>query len=219
VADCAEAFSAFAARVRLVDSSYLAGLLRAGPVVFEGAQGVLLDEWHGFHPYTTWSTTTFAQAETLLDGVPAQRLGVVRTYMTRHGPGPFVTEDPALALPESHNGHGDWQGAFRVGHFDAVALRYALEVTGPVDGLAVTHLDACSGASLKICESYEGISRLSAGPPDLLRQEQLTARLLTAKPVLSEAPADWVTGIEKALGYPVVLTSSGPRSQDKTSYF
>ncbi len=219
VSDCAEAFSAFAARVRLVDSSYLAGLLRAGPVVFEGAQGVLLDEWHGFHPYTTWSTTTFAQAETLLDGVPAQRLGVVRTYMTRHGPGPFVTEDPMLSLPEVHNGHGDWQGAFRVGHFDAVALRYALEVTGPVDGLAVTHLDACSRASLKICESYEGISRLSAGPADLLRQEQLTASLLTAKPVLSEAPADWVSGIEKALGHPVVLTSSGPRSEDKTSFF
>jgi adenylosuccinate synthase len=51
--------------------------------VFEGAQGVLLDEWHGFHPYTTWSTTTFANAETLLAEADAAgtgtRLGVLRT--------------------------------------------------------------------------------------------------------------------------------------------
>src|SRR5690242_19781782 len=60
VEDCVTAFRAFAERVSIVDSTYLNRLLRAGTVVFEGAQGVLLDEWHGFHPYTTWSTTTFA---------------------------------------------------------------------------------------------------------------------------------------------------------------
>ena len=117
VDDCLAACTAFADRVTLVDETHLPGLLRRGPVVFEGAQGVLLDEWHGFHPYTTWSTTTFDSAETLLAeaGRPhtALRLGVVRTYTTRHGPGPLVTEDPALAaaLPEPHNGHGRWQGA------------------------------------------------------------------------------------------------------------
>ena len=50
----------------LAGDGYLRRLLRTGPVVFEGAQGVLLDEWRGFHPYTTWSTTTFDNAETLL---------------------------------------------------------------------------------------------------------------------------------------------------------
>ena len=64
--DLCEAYRAFAAAVAVVDSGYLAGVLRRGRVVFEGAQGVLLDEWRGFHPYTTWSTTTFANAETLL---------------------------------------------------------------------------------------------------------------------------------------------------------
>lgn len=100
--------------------------------MFEGAQGVLLDEWHGFHPYTTWSTTTFGNAETLLAeaAMTATRLGVVRCYLTRHGPGPLVTEDPTLELPDPHNGRNEWQGAFRVGHFDAVALRYAIEVAG-----------------------------------------------------------------------------------------
>ncbi|HSA50393.1 MAG TPA: adenylosuccinate synthetase, partial [Yinghuangia sp.] len=82
VDDCASVFAAFGAAVRIVDGTFLRTLLRAGPVVFEGAQGVLLDEWHGFHPYTTWSTTTFAGADALLAdaGAPgAVRVGVVRT--------------------------------------------------------------------------------------------------------------------------------------------
>ena len=80
VSDVCAACQAFAGRVRLVDGTYLTRLLHAGPAVFEGAQGVLLDEWHGFHPYTTWSTTTFGNAETLLAeaGLAATRLGVVR---------------------------------------------------------------------------------------------------------------------------------------------
>src|SRR5262249_38662415 len=100
-ADLIGAYQAFAARVRLVGSEHLVRLLHAGPVVFEGAQGVLLDEWHGFHPYTTWSTTTFANALELLAeaGMTAIRLGVSRCFMTRHGPGPLVTEDPTLELP------------------------------------------------------------------------------------------------------------------------
>ena len=54
----------------------------------------------------------------------------MRTYTTRHGPGPFVTEDPALdrRAARAAQRHGRWQGAFRVGHFDAVAQRYAVEV-------------------------------------------------------------------------------------------
>jgi adenylosuccinate synthase len=54
-------------------------------------------EWRGFHPYTTWSTTLLAEAGSAR---AALRLGVVRCYPTRHGPGPFVTEDPTLELPE-----------------------------------------------------------------------------------------------------------------------
>ncbi|MER7156611.1 adenylosuccinate synthetase, partial [Streptomyces lydicus] len=81
---CLDAFAAFAAHVRLVDGAHLTRLARTGRLVLEGAQGVLLDEWHGFHPYTTWSTTTFDGAERLLAeaGRPrsALRLGVVRTY-------------------------------------------------------------------------------------------------------------------------------------------
>ncbi|WP_250286034.1 adenylosuccinate synthetase [Frankia sp. CiP1_Cm_nod2] len=150
VDDCVAAFRAFADAVELVDDGYVGRLLRGGPVVFEGAQGVLLDEWHGFHPYTTWSTTTPANADKLLADAgmagEALRLGVVRAYTTRHGAGPLVTEDAELtaALPDVHNGTGPWQGAFRVGHFDAVAHRYAVDVIGGVDAIALTHLDSAA---------------------------------------------------------------------------
>jgi adenylosuccinate synthase len=224
VADVCEAYRAFAERVALVDGGYLSRLLRAGPVVFEGAQGVLLDEWRGFHPYTTWSTTTFANAETLLaeagSGQAAVRLGVIRCYMTRHGAGPFVTEDPTLELPEPHNRSGTWQGAFRTGHFDAVALRYAVEVSGGVDAVALTHLDVAEHHPLRVCRSYQTgdrqHSRIIPGPArDLRYQERLTAMLLAARPVYEHPAGDWPGIVEEILGTPVALRSYGPTPADK----
>jgi adenylosuccinate synthase len=232
-----DAYRAFADRVPLVDGGYLRRLLRAGPALFEGAQGVLLDEWRGFHPYTTWSTTTFANAETLLAeaGETAVRLGVVRSYLTRHGPGPFVTEDPTLELPEPHNGTGTWQGAFRAGHPDAVALRYAAEAAGGLDGVALTHLDVAARHRLRLCRAYladgQLVSRIEPGPEhDLSWQERLTDRLLRARPVYEDvvssgpaggAPAgteptrDWPGIFEDILGAPVVLRSYGPTAAAK----
>ena len=224
VADVCAAYRAFAERVPLVDAGYLGRLLRTGPVVFEGAQGVLLDEWRGFHPYTTWSTTTFANAETLLaeagSAQTALRLGVVRCYMTRHGPGPFVTEDPTLELPEPHNQHGAWQGVFRTGHFDAVALRYAVEVSGGVDAVALTHLDVAGRNPLRVCRSYrtggQRQTRIIPGPEhDLRYQERLTAMLLAAQPEYEYPGPDWPGLVEDALGAPVALTSHGPADVDK----
>ena len=227
VVACVEAFHAFAASVRLVDDAYLPRLLHQGRVVFEGAQGVLLDEWHGFHPYTTWSTTTFANAEVLLAEAgltgSATRLGVLRTYATRHGPGPFVTEDPALtaSLPDRHNTQGRWQGAFRVGHFDAVAIRYALEVCGGADALALTHLDVALALSgLRICSGYEiggrRVERLPVGTPGSLdRQERLTRRLLTARPLYDQVAGGWIETIGDVLDIPVVLGSYGPTAAGK----
>ncbi len=208
VEDCVAVFGAFARWVRTRED------LPPGPVVFEGAQGVLLDERYGFHPYTTWSTTTFANAEGLLRGTGRswRRLGVLRAYATRHGPGPFVTEDPDLDRPEPHNRNGRWQGAFRVGHLDLVAARYALEVCGGADELAVTHLDAPSPL---VCRAYDiGTRLLPAG--DLVGQERLTERLLTARPVYDEVRGDPAELIEGALGVPLTLRSYGPTADDKT---
>jgi adenylosuccinate synthase len=229
-AGVAGVYRTVAGRVTVTGDGYLRRLLRQGPVVFEGAQGVLLDEWHGFHPYTTWSTTTFANAETLLreSGNEAEvtRLGVTRTYQTRHGPGPFPTEDPTLVVPEAHNADGRWQGPFRTGHLDAVALGYAAEVTGGVDAVALTHLDtAARHPQLGICRAYElggaVVGRIEPGPPrDLPYQESLTARLLKARAVSDRArpktAGDWADAVGGILRAPVVIRSHGPAVTDKT---
>jgi adenylosuccinate synthase len=213
--DVIDAFAAFGEAVSIMDSAHLDRLLAAGPCVFEGAQGVLLDEWRGWHPYTTWSTTTFDNALALAD---VFRLGVVRTHTTRHGAGPLVTEAD-LGLREAHNGAGAWQGAFRFGDFDAVAHRYAVEVAGGVDALAVTHLDAPARG---ICTSYDldGVrwDRIVPGPwQDLGYQAALTALLSRARPGELHRPDDWAAEIGELLGAPVLLESFGPRTGDKRS--
>jgi adenylosuccinate synthase len=227
----ADAYRAWARRVTITGDGYLARLLREpGSVVFEGAQGVLLDEWRGFHPYTTWSTTTFENAEALLReagaGGEALRLGVTRAYMTRHGPGPFVTEDPTLELPEPHNHAGQWQGPVRAGHLDAVALRYAVEACGGVDAVALTHLDTARehAGELRICRAYQvagrGLTdRLVLGPHrDLCYQERMTGMLLAARPLYGTAPSsdrDWCDAVAEITGAPVALRSYGPADTAK----
>ncbi|WP_127504276.1 adenylosuccinate synthetase [Actinoplanes solisilvae] len=231
--DVVDAFTAFGRTVSIVGSSHASLLLREGPCVFEGAQGVLLDEWRGWHPHTTWSTTTFDNVAELCGSF--RRLGVVRTYTTRHGAGPFVTEDPALDLPEGHNATGQWQGAFRVGHFDAVAHRYAVEVAGGVDGLAVTHLDVPDRCpELRMCTTYRSapqpgcersaadlrpdppVVRIVPGPArDLERQAALTAWLNRAQPGHLVRPGDWASAIGTVLEAPVLVESYGPSAADK----
>ena len=116
----------------------------AETMVFEGAQGVMLDEKHGTAPHNTWTNTTFENADTLLDEVGCKdrmRIGCLRSYYTRHGAGPFPTEDNTLDLPEPHNGNDGFQGKFRVGRFDYQLAAKALEIVKGVDMLSVSHLD------------------------------------------------------------------------------
>jgi adenylosuccinate synthase len=136
----------------------------------------------------------------------------------------MVTEDAALtaALVDPHNSTGEWQGAFRVGHFDAVAHRYAIEVCGGVDGLALTHLDAAARTpEIRLCTAYHidgtEVDRLEPGRfRDLDHQEALTARLCNARPRLEPVPpTDWIAAVEGAVGAPVVLASHGPTVADK----
>lgn len=120
----------------------------SGTILFEGAQGVMLDQTHGTAPHNTWTDTTFNNAETLLNewGVPAHdrwRIGCLRSYYTRHGAGPFPTEEPGLKpfLPEPHNWDQEFAGNFRVGRFDFDLARKALKIVGRLDCLAISHLD------------------------------------------------------------------------------
>jgi len=240
----AENYAYLAAQLALVDDAALRELLSAdGTVIFEGAQGVLIDESYGFAPYTTWSNTTFANALTLLAGYSGQitRLGVFRTYFTRHGPGPFVTEDETLAarLPERHNGMSPWQREFRVGHFDLVAARYALAAAGGADGLAITHVDRLHNrADTALCDAYRSneppetltpyfnhdgpaITAIKVQrPPRWDHQEELTRYLFHCMPHYPR-DAGWadentyLSRLEEALGIPVLLTSAGPTAADK----
>lgn len=181
-----------------------------GTVVFEGAQGVLLDEDHGFHPHTTWSRVTPAAADAVLRplglGAPLRRYGIVRSYLTRHGAGPLPTFDAALdGLPEPHNPDDGWQGRFRRGHPDGLLLRHAANACGPLDGLLVSHLDALP-AGLRWCRAYRtpGGDTVAALPP---------GDLAVMTPVYEPGMLDRDTLLERlqqASGAPLAACSDGP---------
>jgi adenylosuccinate synthase len=181
-------------------------------VVFEGAQGVLLDETHGFAPYNSWTDCTFANAKSLLVGMDVQieRVGVIRSYATRHGAGPFPTEDASLHAPEAHNGAHSWMGDFRIGRFDAVLLEYTLRCCCGVDSLAITHMD--KRPSNRVATSYsKGGNAVGLGPTSgSTAAECLKGVVPTYEPV-DDLPA-W---LENRFGVPVGLTSYGPRYADK----
>ncbi|MFE9576423.1 adenylosuccinate synthetase [Nocardia sp. NPDC006044] len=211
----------FAAAVRIVGGEQLARFARRGRLVFEGAQGVLLDEWRGFHPHTTWSTVEPRNARALLAeiGTTGYVLGVTRTYMTRHGAGPLPTEDPDLTYVELHNTTGRYQGDFRRGHLDPILLRYAIEVSGGIDGLALNHLDGprTRYATTAYATNDGLIDHLSPGAwQDLAHQQHLTDLLATARPLLAEMPDDVAPWLARTLDVPVVLTSNGPTRTHRT---
>jgi adenylosuccinate synthase len=224
----------FVAAARVVDQGALGAMLRRpGAVIFEGAQGVLLDEWRGFHPHTTWSTCTAEGALAALGGCGYEgavtRWGVLRAYATRHGAGPMVTEDAGLTarLREAHNRDDGWQGGFRVGCFDAVAARYAMAANGGVDALAVTCVDRLRGeAEWKLATAYRmgdgaRVRELPLGAlGDLEHQARMTAGLMAATPecVVTTRDGDeeaHLAAIEEETGAAVALVSTGPRARDK----
>lgn len=225
----ADLLEAFAAAVRIAAPGHLARTADRGRLVFEGAQGVLLDQWRGFHPHTTWSTTTAANAQALLTQAGLPRgyvLGLTRAYTTRHGAGPLPTEDPALlAVAEPFNGAGVYQGGWRAGHLDLVALRYAVEALGGVDALAVSHLDVVDEPAtpavraVGVYETAVGLTdRLAIGPPrDLVHQAGLTSLLggATGRGRVLDGSRDAVVTLERALGAPVQVLAFGPDRADR----
>lgn len=230
-----DVYHQFSNWTKIVDEYFLPTLMDHSNVVFEGAQGVLLDEDMGFHPYTTWSKTTFANVIDLAEGREFERFGVTRTYSTRHGAGPFPTEDPewSARLPDPTNVLGEWQGNFRVGPLDLVLLRYAAEAVGGLDQIAVTHLDTDVSA---VCVGYERpVTARDSGlvtaltPPKVAKergyQQRLGEMLSSVRPIFVETTRDMVdstetwadvlTGIEKATGAPVTIYGLGPKAENK----
>jgi adenylosuccinate synthase len=235
---CVDRYAEFVEYAHIGRGPYLAELLSQGPVIFEGAQGMLLDVHYGFYPHTTKTDITYRNAAILLHEAgytgPHKKVGVIRGYLTRHGEGPFVSEDETLSetLQDERNQEGQWQGKFRVGYFDCVAVRYALQALGGVDELAITNLDRLIGLSdVKICKGYEMplcrqnfIDRIEAyRPPNQTLQSALTAWLQQVRPVyecidsLKDKHQARMYGenLAERLGYPLSIVSFGPAADDK----
>ena len=112
-------------------------------VTFEGSQGILLDERHGWFPHVTYGDMTADNAFEIAAGLPLRVLGITRTYQTRHGAGPMPTEGTLLA-DEPDNATSEWAGAFRTGLLDVPTLGRAARAVRP-DSVAVSCLDRYPG--------------------------------------------------------------------------
>lgn len=198
-------------------------------VVYEGAQGVLLDKTHGFHPYTTWSDTTPQHALDLIGHHERSIIGVTRTFATRHGAGPFVTENLITKdmLRDEDNGFGALQGKFRHGCLDFAMLEYAMRVCKErnmtVNALAVTHCDKLdSRTTWPVCHGYLGLNiplneyrcnpAIEGGP----EAQAFTERLMTATPMTQEFKNYRVLDdMVRILRVPIFVKSFGKKSADK----
>jgi adenylosuccinate synthase len=162
---------------------------RGKAILFEGAQGTLLDIDHGTYPYVTSSNASVGGICTGLGIPPAaigRAVGVVKAYATRVGEGPFPTElfgDMGNRLRESGSEYGAVTGRpRRCGWYDAVAVRYAARING-LDGLALTKLDVLDGLDrIDICTSYRCNGRTITDFPADTRQ------LAQCEPVYESMP-------------------------------
>jgi adenylosuccinate synthase len=208
---------------------------RAGKrILFEGAQGTLLDIDHGTYPFVTSSNTLAGQAAAgsgLGPGALNYVLGITKAYTTRVGSGPFPTEltdATGRLLGERGREFGTVTGrARRCGWFDAVLVRQAVKVNG-IDGIALTKLDVLDGLDeIKVCVGY----RLEGEPLDHLPASSV--RQMRAEPVYevmqgwtdstrcarswADLPATavkYIRRIEEMIEAPVHLLSTSPERDD-----
>lgn len=187
--------------------------------IFEGAQGVLLDEYRGFHPHTTWSTVTPHHAWELVQQSGAEAvavLGITRAYSTRHGDGPLPTFSPELTerLLDPGNPWNRWQGSIRCGWLDLPLLRYAAAVAGPLDGLVVNHLDQLTDGDCRMCVSYRNSTLTPADAPHLAWQGRLNQQVQNAEAELIAATPASIVETLNAIA-PVCITGSGPSHEGR----
>jgi adenylosuccinate synthase len=185
--------------------------------VFEGAQGVLLDEWHGFHPHTTWSTVTAYHAYEMCEHADQiYTLGVARVFTIRHGVGPHPTYDPNIRVKDENNPDNPWQGRIRFGHLDLPLLQYAADVCdiyGMLNGIAINGVDQVEYPA-KVCHHYWDNHHPGAHACyDLQRQEKAGELLLRSVPIYEETH-DLVQYVDRI--YPVVIRGHGPSADDRS---
>ena len=203
-------------------------------VLFEGAQGVMLDIDHGTYPFVTSSNTVAGQAATGSGTGPTSVgfvLGITKAYTTRVGSGPFPTEDFGVdgdRMGERGREFGTVTGRKRrCGWFDAVMVRQANAVAG-ITGMALTKLDVLDGfETLKICTGYDvDGERLDHFPSDAAAQAAC-APVYEEMPGWSEStygarswadlPANavkYIRRVEELTRTPVTLLSTSPERDD-----
>jgi adenylosuccinate synthase len=203
-------------------------------VLFEGAQGALLDVDHGTYPFVTSSNTVAGQAAAgsgLGPKGPGYVLGILKAYTTRVGEGPFPTElfdEIGRHLGEVGQEVGTVTGrSRRCGWFDAVLARQSVAING-IDGIALTKLDVLDGIeTLKICVGYEADgARLDHLPAGLKAQsairpvyEEIEGWRASTRGARSfrDLPAEavkYVRRIEELIGAPVALLGTSPERDD-----
>ena len=208
---------------------------RAGKrILFEGAQGALLDVDHGTYPFVTSSNTVAAQAATgsgMGPGAISYVLGLAKAYTTRVGSGPFPTE-LTDAIGERLGERGQEFGVNtgrkrRCGWFDACLVRQVTKVSG-IDGIALTKLDVLDGfAEIKVCIGYEldgqRIDSLPAGTNAQARVKPIYesfegwSQSTRGARSWGELPAQavkYVRHIEELIECPVTLLSTSPERDD-----
>ena len=203
-------------------------------ILFEGAQGVLLDVDHGTYPFVTSSNTVPSSASTG-SGVSIKQigfiLGIVKAYTTRVGSGPFPSElkcDVGKKLGTIGNEFGTVTGRERrCGWFDAIIVKHSIEVSG-MDGIALTKLDVLDTFDeIKICIGYKlDGKKIDYFPSSDFEQKNLEPIYEVHKGWMestqrakswSELPAlaiKFVRRIEEILVTPVSILSTSPRRED-----
>ncbi|MGE4218792.1 MAG: adenylosuccinate synthase [Alphaproteobacteria bacterium] len=208
---------------------------RAGQrILFEGAQGIMLDVDHGTYPYVTSSNTVAGQAATgsgMGPGAIGYVLGITKAYTTRVGSGPFPTElTDAVGQRLGERGHefGTVTGRKRrCGWFDAVLVRQSVKVGG-IDGIALTKLDVLDGfAEIKVCTGYDidgerfdhlpyGAGRQARVKPvyETLEGWQESTRGARSWAELPATAIKYIRRIEELIEAPVTLLSTSPERTD-----
>ena len=203
-------------------------------ILFEGAQGVMLDVDHGTYPYVTSSNTIAGQAATGSGTGPTTIgyvLGITKAYTTRVGSGPFPSElvdSIGQTLGERGHEFGVVTGRKRrCGWFDAVMVRQAIKTSG-ITGIALTKLDVLDGFDeLRVCDSYEldgevidyfpSGTRQQAAVKPIYRTLEGWSESTRGARSWSELPGNaikYIRQIEELIEAPVALLSTSPERED-----
>ena len=203
-------------------------------ILFEGAQGVMLDVDHGTYPFVTSSNTVAGQAAAGAGTGPTSInyvLGITKAYTTRVGSGPFPTElldEIGQTLGERGHEFGVVTGRKRrCGWFDAVMVKQAIKTSG-ITGIALTKMDVLDGfETLKVCDGYElqgsridyfpSSSKHQAAVKPLYREIEGWSESTRGARSWSELPSNavkYIRQIEELIEAPVALVSTSPERED-----